>query len=320
MFRLAWAFALAYAWCAAAGASCGSTFCTINTAWDTQGAWTPPGWRLDVRYEHVDQNQPLRGNNRIAVGAIPEEHDEVRTKNRNWLASLDYTFNSDWGMNVVLPVAKRTHKHLENDFAAGTQEPEKWDFRKIGDARVAGRYRIATVEGADHTLGTLGASFGLKLPSGQTNTKNSDGERAERSLQPGSGTTDAFVGLYFAQLLPMKSLSWFTQAVAQRPLNTDQGYRPGARLALDGGLRYDLTDRFSLMLQLNALIKARDSGNNAEPDNSGGKSLFVGPGASFALTQDVRLYGFAQVPVYQYVNGVQLGVKTGIVLGLSARF
>jgi hypothetical protein len=320
MFRSALAFTAAFAWSAAAGASCGSTFCAINTAWDTQGAWVQPGWRLDVRYEHVNQNQPRHGNNKIAVGAIPEEHDEVRTNNRNWLTSLDYTFNADWGMNVLLPVVKRTHKHLENDFDTGEQMPEKWDFRKLGDARVAGRYRIATVEGADHTLGTLGLNFGLKLPTGSTNVKNSDGERAERSLQPGSGTTDAFVGLYYSQLLPMKSLSWFTQAVVQRPLNTDEGYRPGARLALDGGLRYDLTDRFSLMLQLNGLVKARDSGSNAEPDNSGGKSLFVGPGASFALTQDVRLYGFAQVPIYQYVNGVQLGVKTGVVLGLSARF
>ena len=41
---------------------------------------------------------------------------------------------------------------------------------------------------------------------------------------------------------------------------------------------------------------------------------------SVALGKDVRVYGFLQAPLYQYVNGVQLGVRPGAVLGVSARF
>ena len=233
---------------------------------------------------------------------------------------VDYTFNSDWGLSVALPMVKRDHLHLENDFDAGTQTPESWNFRKIGDARVMARYRIATLEGDDYTLGTVGLNFGLKLPTGRSNVMNSEGERAERSLQPGTGTTDAFVGVYYTQLLPMKNLSWFTQALLQRPLYQSEGYQPGARISLDAGLRYDLSDRFSLMLQLNALIKGRDTGASAENNNSGGRSVYLGPGLSFAVTNDVRIYGFVQVPVYQYVNGVQLGTRPAAVLGLSAKF
>jgi hypothetical protein len=223
-------------------------------------------------------------------------------------------------MSVVLPVVKRTHLHNANDFDTGEQTPESWNFRKIGDMRVMGRYRIASIEGDEHSLATVAVNFGLKLPTGSTNVANSEGERAERSLQPGTGTTDAFAGLYYTRLLPMKDLSWFTQALVQRPLNQSDGYKPGTRLALDGGLRYDLTDRFSLMLQLNAIFKGRDAGINAEPDNSGGRSWFLGPGMSYAVAQDVRVYGFVQVPVYQHVNGVQLGLRPATVLGLSAKF
>ena len=59
---------------------------------------------------------------------------------------------------------------------------------------------------------------------------------------------------------------------------------------------------------------------NAEPEDSGGRSWFLSPGLSYAVTRDVRFYGFVQVPVYQYINGVQLGTRTGAVLGLNARF
>ncbi len=305
---------------AQAFASCGSAFCLTNTNWDSHGAWSQPGFRVDVRYESVTQDQPMSGSKKIAVGAIPEDHDEVRTTNRNWHAALDYTFNADWGVSVALPMVRRDHLHLENDFAAGTQAPESWKFSKPGDARAIARYRIATLEGADHGIGTVGMNFGLKLPTGSTNVRNEDGERAERTLQPGTGTTDALIGAYYAQLLPMKDLSWFAQALVQVPLNQNEGYKPGARFSFDAGLRYGLTSRLDLMLQFNTLFRGRDSGANAERDNSGGRSWFLSPGASVALTDDVRLYGFVQVPLYQYVNGVQLGTRPAAMLGLSAKF
>ena len=90
-----------------ASASCGSAFCTTNTNWDVHGAWTEPGARLDLRYEYINQNQPMAGSRKISVGEIPRHHDEVYTKNRNWLGALDYTFNQDWGVNALVPVVDR---------------------------------------------------------------------------------------------------------------------------------------------------------------------------------------------------------------------
>ena len=47
-----------------AQASCGSAFCLINTNWDTHGAWSQPGWRLDLRYEEIHQNRLQEGRRR----------------------------------------------------------------------------------------------------------------------------------------------------------------------------------------------------------------------------------------------------------------
>ena len=302
-----------------ATASCGSAFCALSTDWSAQGAWTEPGARFDLRYEYINQDQPMTGSRRIGVGEVPRHHDEVYTKNRNWLGTLDYTLNADWALNASVPIVDREHFHIHNH--GGGQLPEQWSFSNIGDARVLARRRLATFEDADaHSVGTLGFNVGLKLPTGTTTVKNADGDRAERTLQPGTGTTDMLAGVYYSNSLPMRNLSWFTQATVQLPLNSHEDFRPGRRLMADIGMRYQAFEKTSLLLQLNALVRGRDSGAQAEPEDSGGRSLFISPGVSYALAENVQVYGFLQLPLYQYVNGVQLTARRSIVVGLTSRF
>jgi hypothetical protein len=104
-----------------ASASCGSAFCTVNTSFDVQGAWTGSGARLDLRYEYINQNQPRSGSAKVTVGQLPRDHDEVSTANRNWLANFDYAFDSTWGVGVSAPLVERNHFHFDND--TGTPAP-----------------------------------------------------------------------------------------------------------------------------------------------------------------------------------------------------
>src|SRR5262245_25006260 len=71
--------------------SCGTAFCMVNTNWGMQGVSNERGARFDLRYEFIDQDQPMSGSRKVGVGEIRQHHDEVRTINRNWLATLDYT-------------------------------------------------------------------------------------------------------------------------------------------------------------------------------------------------------------------------------------
>jgi hypothetical protein len=302
-----------------ASASCGSAFCTFNTSWDAHGAWLEPGARIDLRYESIRQDQPRTGTRDLRVGEVPHHHDEVLTVNRNLLGTLDYTFNQDWGVNVLAPIVDRRHDHIHNH--GGGQVPESWDFTELGDVRVMARRRLSTTENRDApAIATSGINVGLKLPTGKTDVRNGEGELAERSLQPGSGTTDAMLGAYYSTHLPMRNLSWFVQALAQLPLNSHEEYRPGNRLTLDLGGRYEMGDKLGLLLQLNALYKARDRGEQAEPADTGGKFVFLSPGISYAFTQRVQAYGFVQLPVYQNVNGVQLVARNAVAVGLNMRF
>src|SRR4051812_23900850 len=72
-----------------AHAGCGSAFCSLNTNWSNQGAWTEPGGRLDLRFEYIDLDQPRTGTHDVGVGEIPRDHDEVRTINRNFVPTYD---------------------------------------------------------------------------------------------------------------------------------------------------------------------------------------------------------------------------------------
>jgi hypothetical protein len=304
---------------AQAFASCGVAFCAVNTSWDLHSGLAAQGGRFDLRYEYIDQDQPRSGSRKVGVGQLPRHHDEVYTTNRNWIGSFDYVFDADWSLSVVAPIVDRDHQHIHNH--RGQKLLDSWDFSGLGDVRALGRYRLSASESREaQEAGSVGLIFGLKLPTGSYDVRNGNREQAERTLQPGTGTTDAILGVYVVRTLPLQDLSWFAQAEVQLPVNARDGYKPGRRLVMDAGLRYDLTGEWSLLLQGNLLVRGKDSGMNAEPADSGGYALFLSPGASYAASKDVHLYGFLQLPLYQYVNGVQLTVSKAAMLGVSARF
>ncbi|HWA39726.1 MAG TPA: transporter [Burkholderiales bacterium] len=296
-----------------AAASCGAAFCSINTSWDVQDASQEPGARFDLRYEHINQDQPRAGSRKVAFGALHRHHDEIATRNRNLLASIDYALDADLSFNAMLPIVHRGHAHIHNHM--GAQFLDTWNFTGVGDARVTARRRLGGSEAS-----AWGFIIGAKLPTGDYELRNGSGALAERSLQPGTGTTDAVIGAYYARRLPAQGWSWFVQPALQVPLDSRAGYRPGRRFSLDLGTRHEVGDRLALMLQLNVLHRTRDAGRDAEPADTGGSSAFLSPGASYALSRNWQVFGFVQLPVYQYVNGVQVTADRAVALGVGTRF
>jgi len=308
----------ATAFVASAHASCGAAFCNVNTNWSLQGVWTAPGAHADVRFEYIDQDQPMTGTRKIDVGAVPAHHDEVRTINRNLLATFDYGIDEHWGITAIVPIVDRSHEHIHNHH--GAKLLETWHFTELGDMRVQGRYQAYAGQPSADRAGFGGVTFGLVLPTGATDITNGEGSLAERSLQPGTGTTQATLSAYYREALPIHNSSWYVQGAAQLPLNESSGYKPGNFYALDAGYRYDANDLLGLNLQLNYVYKSRDKGVEAEPADSGGQTLSLAPGLTYAVTPAVQAYAFVAVPVYRNVNGVQLTSNWSAAVGLSMEF
>jgi hypothetical protein len=190
----------------------------------------------------------------------------------------------------------------------------------LGDARLLGRYVDSTVAEDASSMRGWGFHFGAKLPTGKDDVKNGEGEAAERSLQPGTGTTDALLGAFWHGAAPLTPWSWFARAQVQLPMNARADYKPGRQLQLDAGLRYAVNTSMGAMLQVNGNFRGRDRGANAEPEDSGQRQVFVSPGFSWNAARDSQVYAFVQLPVYQAVNGVQLTAGWSALAGVSFRF
>ncbi len=302
----------------AAQASCGSAFCVLNTNWSTQGIAADPGTaRLDLRYEFVDQKHLQSGARRISTddpAVAAEDTTELRTINRNLLTTLDYTFSKNWAVSVSVPVVGRSHSHIDN----ATGENEKWDFTKISDTRVLGSYRF---DNENNPVVNYGLTFGVKLPTGDYKVMNGDGVAAERSLQPGTGSTDAVLGGYYSAPGIHQDSSWWAQVLVQWAASTRDEFKPGNQYQINLGYRHPFTDALQGLLQLNSVVKERDGGGvNAEPDLSGSKVMFLSPGLSYSITRDTQIYSFVQLPIYRYYNGIQLSVDWAFVAGATLRF
>ena len=301
---------------AAAMASCGASFCAVNTNWTAESALAEAHNAFDVRYEYMNQDQPMFGSRKIYSGEIPGHHDEVSTQNRNLVFAYGHNFGNGFGVTVSAAAGQREHFHIHHHHGAIIND--SWKFTELNDVRVIGRYQLLSVANPLKPA-SAGITFGVKLPTGKYDVDNEKGALAERSMQPGTGTTDLILGGYYHQKLTEIGASWFAQAQYQHALNTRENYRPGAQLGLDLGVRKSLAGGFGVQAQLNYVHKGADSGSEAEPESSGGRFLYASPGVSYALPHAMQLYAFYQVPLHRHVRGVQLTANRALVIGLSGQ-
>ena len=293
-----------------AAANCTSAFCTLNTDWNAQTPWLNNATSLDLRMETIHQNQVRSGVNKsVATG-----HDrEVETINRNGWFGLSHAFTRDLNVSVQIPLVSRDHLHIH--LHDGVLLPERWDFTRLGDVRVLAHVRLD--DKPSSVDGMYGMMAGIKLPTGSTDERNRDGVKAEPTLQPGTGSTDLIAGGFVSGRLTR--VDWHMQLRWQHAVSVRQQYRPGDQVGLDAGIRYPLGPVHALA-QINLLWRDRDTGMNAESDDSGGKFIYFSPGVALPLGKDMQVYGLVQLPLYQYVQGTQLTADWAATLGLSMRF
>ncbi|HQR12117.1 MAG TPA: hypothetical protein PLW68_12395 [Casimicrobiaceae bacterium] len=306
--------ALASLACATSAAiACSTCGCTLSSDWSSQGlAPSGEGFRFDFRFDYFNQDQLRSGTKKVDRGSleIPSDREiQQSTINRNYTLGFDYSPSLDWGVNVQLPFFNRSHATI----AEGDTEVSTSHTQSIGDLRLVGRYLGFT---ADRDIGV---QLGVKFPTGSFDNAfisgPQEGEPLDRGLQPGTGTTDLLLGAFtFGELAV--GWDWFAQAMLQQPLHSRDGFRPGTGFNVNGGFRYVGFEGIVPSLQVNVRIEGRESGPNADTDNSGSTLAYVSPGINFTLTEKLHGYLFAQVPVYQRVNGLQIEPRYTVTAGV----
>lgn len=307
--------------------ACSSCGCTLSSDWDTQGLSVGSGLRLDLRYDYINQNQLRHGRGTASAAAVANAQaegslgeTEQYTKNHYYTVGIDYSANRSWGVNVQIPYVDRSHGTLGYDNVnpgALDTEATTSHTRSLGDVRVIGRYQGLSADG------DTGLLFGLKLATGRHDYNFGGGPMAgsplDRSLQPGTGSTDLILGAYRFGAFN-KDWDWFVQGLAQKAMSTTDGFRPGSSVNLNFGVRYMDFESAVPQLQINARSVRHDEGINADSLNSGGSLVYLSPGVTVPVAKTAKVYGFVQLPLYQRVEGFQLAPKWNASVGVNFGF
>ncbi|HVO74591.1 MAG TPA: transporter [Ignavibacteriaceae bacterium] len=299
--------------------SCGSAACPLNS----NNPLVRGLFFLRLSHEYIDQDRIFVGSSRSFVGAIPEEHDEVSTLNQITAFSLGYGLTDFLSLNFALPFVHREHSHIHH----GEEGPEleHWNFTGVGDAVLTANISLFN-NGNNNSL--LNLIAGVKLATGVTDFKNPEGEAAEVTIQPGTGSTDFLLGAAFTKNLASvpvlagpKYSSLPLTLLASYKINTKgtDDYMYGNELLLHLSTSYRFIEQASLLLQVNARFLGKaDPGLTGEPaENTGGKWVFISPGIKFFPMEGLSLYGYYQIPVYQNVNGIQQAAAYNLQVGIQ---
>ncbi len=291
----------------------------------TEQSSLPPGWlQLGFSNEYINQDQIYVGSSKSFVGALPSHHDEVQTLNERTVFNIQYGITDGLGLDIHVPFIHREHSHIGHE--NGQDVWELWNFSGLGDMIVSAQYAVLVPSAEFQPY--LSFLIGIKLPTGVTRLKNAEGEEAEVTIQPGTGSLDGLFGVNYRQTL--FSVPTISGAYSALPIivgisyqlsgkGTDD-YRFGNTLLVHLGTAYQFINRASVLLQVNGRFQGfADVGTTGEfRENTGGTWIFISPGLSGQLTDVFSAYTYVQIPLYQNVHGIQQTAKFNLQFGLSA--
>ena len=264
-----------------------------------------------VVYFEWDQSDQTTHWSGTSKGAGLNPNGDRRIYTDWYVTGLNYMVNRDWGFSVRIPSAYRGF--TSND---GTSDSTS-KITTVGDIELTGMY---TGLSKDMSKGLI---FGLKLPTGPWKADGFD-----RDTQIGTGSTDLILGgfwrgmitgdnawQYYVQTKLVKPLA--THSVSTQSFGDIGNYVPGTSVDSAAGIVYNNWyhvgpfDKVAPLLQLIYSHREHDSGDAADPDNTGYDRVFISPGIDITKVIDdannrtFKLYGDVEIPIYTRVNGDQ---------------
>jgi hypothetical protein len=328
--------------------ACATCGCSLSTD-AAMGYSNEIGWRASLQYDYISQDQLRIGTHAVApsdVAAINdaggEQEVEKETINRYTTFGLSYSPSEDWNFRLLVPYVDRSHTTYGD--ATNPLTPEQVSGATLiglGDIRFVVNYQ-GFLEDRN-----LGVQAGVKTPTGRYGGANADGtgivgrkpiafdsgplaqrpspdNLVDTSLQPGNGSTDVIVGIYYHQPVSENLAGFasaqFQAAVAHKLDQPGQDFRPGNTWTGTFGVRYEAYPTVVPQLQVSIFRKGADQGALADNPDSAGTVVYLSPGATFSVTDKLQAFAFVQVPVYSNLIGYQLAPRWTASAGLSYSF
>lgn len=320
-----------------AQASCGSASCFL--AIGNQPSVQPKGsLRADVNYSYIPQTGPDQRVAAVNVDGkeqILGEHLEFQTLNQQLKLNLNYGVTDNFTLQLTIPVVFREHDHqiergIEPDSGPNEGEGkfENFDTSSIGDIQLMAKYGFLP---SLRSLIVFGA--GVVFPTGDFQSRDSEGAVQEPSLQVGRGDYGAVGQIFQSYELIPHTLNQFFSYTYLHTFKNKFDYQFGDTHRVTGGLSYNVTPTINLSAQLNWTYAVQDSfkssllqaggvgpglaGLTVLDDkirmrgvgNTGSTNLMFTPGITLNLSDSTSWYFYSQVPLVQDFNG---GLEQGV--------
>jgi hypothetical protein len=282
---------------------------------------------------------------------ILDHHKETRTITQQATLDLNYGLNDRFGLQLTLPYMWRTHKHIDGLGEAGTNgEGESTNFSSdgIGDMRVGLKYNVLPTLRSMVVLG-----FGVYLPTGNTEARDSAGLVMESPTQLGRGQVGLNPTIYQTYELIPHRLNQFASASYRHTFRNNDGYQFGDEYMLNAGLNVVATPWLVLTGQVNyrylvhdnfssSLLRSRTPADIPFPEEpvpiddtikdrrvpttgstyhafSPGFQVNLGQLVESSWTDMTSLYFYAQIPFERDSNN-NLAQGTSYIFGLTRSF
>ena len=329
-----------------AAQACATCGCSLSSD-AAMGYSATAGWRVNLEYDFINQDQlrtrygPIPPSQVAAINAAGGSQEvEHGTINRYFTAGVTYIPNPNWTIAAQIPYINRSHSTY------GNATPDQLTPDNISGAHSIGLGDIKLIGSYQGILAThnLGVQLGVKLPTGRYGGQNvetgaqvgrapvyfSSGPNAaanqtlDTSLNPGTGSYDMIVGAYYYRPVSQNFDAFVngqvqvTVAHALDQVNAD--FRPGDTENLSFGLRYERNPRWVPQLQVNVTHKSPDEGALADNTDTAGTVVYLSPGITTRIWNQLHAYTFVQRPVFSRLDGYQVFPHWTGSVGLSYAF
>ncbi len=264
---------------------------------------------INLNYEYKGINLLIDNGDRLV-------NDPRSRFGQSATIKLDYILNKKWSFSTIIPFVHQSRKTFsikESTFG-------------VGDITLFAQYSILNNNDTNVTL-----SGGLKLPIGITDHRNDLQILLSPDMQSGSGTYDFISSLYVGRnhfLIPFFGVN-AEILYRQNTINDDFGatesfagrmFGFGDEITSTLGVNYQFIKESGFYI-IDAGLRYRWSSNNIENNvnapNSGGNWISVPLGLTYQTTASNTLRVYAEFPVYQRLNGLQ--ITTSFTTGAQLR-
>ncbi len=355
MFSALGAFGVGVASLPAAHAACGAVTCFVVIGSQQQ---VPQAGLLT--FNSIYNYTPMRlldGTSGIIPAInqdqrrlILDHHQETRTITQTMTFDLNYGITDRLAVRVTIPYLWRTHRHMDalgEGGDNGNGEPVHFGDNNVGDMILTAKYNILPT-----LRSMLVAGFGVQLPTGSTQTKDSQGHVMESPTQLGRGNVGLIGSLYQTYELIPHRLNQFSYASYRHTFRNNDGYQFGDEYNLNIGANLVTLPWLVLMGQVNwrylthdnisaSLEQSAPTGNGGGVDpavvdalianrrvpGTGSTYLAFSPGFQVSLeglidsplTRMTSVYFYSQIPIARDSNN-NLAQGTSFIFGLTKSF